>query len=179
MYADDTFLSKEVRNDLEIRQEIIPELLKIYDWLKADKLSLNILKTEFMITGNPRRFGNLSKILVIRVETKLIKSVKMTKCLGNITDQHLTWEDHIEYVSKKIRRNIGVLKRLRNVIPRDSLITLYKTVLGQNPPGKPPGQNPPDKIPLDKIPPRTKSPGQNPPIISQKTAPLLNTFCFI
>ena len=34
MYADDTFLSKEVRNDLEIRQELIPEFLKIRDWLK-------------------------------------------------------------------------------------------------------------------------------------------------
>ena len=29
LYADDTFLSKEVRNDLEIRQELIPEFLKI------------------------------------------------------------------------------------------------------------------------------------------------------
>ena len=29
MYADDTFLSKEVRNDLEIRQELIPEFLNI------------------------------------------------------------------------------------------------------------------------------------------------------
>ena len=28
---------------------------------------------------------------------------------------------------KKIRRNIGVLKRLRNVIPRNALIILYKT----------------------------------------------------
>ena len=82
-----------------------------------------------MIIGNPRRFGNLPKILAIRVENKLIKRVKMTKCLGNIIDQHLTWEDHIEYVSNKIRQNIGVLKRLRNVIPRDSLITLYKTLI--------------------------------------------------
>ena len=82
-----------------------------------------------MIIGNPRRFGNLSEILAIRVENKLIKRVKMTKCLGNIIDQHLTWEDHIEYVSKKIRRNIDVLKRLRNVIPRDSLITRYKTLI--------------------------------------------------
>ena len=90
MYADDIFLSKEVRSDLEIRQELIPEFLKICDWLKANKLSLNILNTEFMMIGNPRRFGNLSKILAIRVENKLIKRVKMTKCLGNIIDQHLT-----------------------------------------------------------------------------------------
>ena len=56
MYADDTFLSKEVRNGLEIRQELIPEFLKICNWLKANKPSLNILKTELKIIGNPRRF---------------------------------------------------------------------------------------------------------------------------
>ena len=128
MYAN-TFLSKEVINDLEIKQELIPEFLKICNWLKANTLSLNIHKTASMIIGNPRRFGNLSKVLAIRVEKKLIKRVKMTKCLRNIIDQHLTWEDHIKYVSKKIRRNIGVLKRLRNIIPRDSLITLCKTLI--------------------------------------------------
>ena len=83
-----------------------------------------------MIIGNRTRFGNLSEILAI--ENKLIKRVKMTKCLGNIIDQHLTSEDHIEHVSKKIRLNIGVLKRLPNVIPRDSLITLYKTLTEPN-----------------------------------------------
>ena len=129
MYADNTFLWKKVRNYLEIRQELIPEFLKICDWLKANKLSLDILKTELMIIRNPRKFGNLSEILAIRVGNKLIKKVKMTKCLGNIIDQHLTWEGHIEYVSKKIRPSIGILKRLRNVIPRDSLITLYKTLI--------------------------------------------------
>ena len=98
IYADDAFLSKGVRNDLEIRQELIPEFLKVYNWFKANKLSLNILKTEFMIKGSPRKFENLSKILAIRVESKLIKRVKMTKCLGNIIDQHLMWEDNIEYV---------------------------------------------------------------------------------
>ena len=100
MYADNTFLLKEVRNYLEIRQELIPEFLKICDWLKANKLSLNILKTELMIIRNSRKFGNLSEILAIRVENTLIKKMKMTKCLGNIIDQHLTWEEHIEYVSK-------------------------------------------------------------------------------
>ena len=44
MYSDDTFLSKEVRNDLEIRQELIPEFLKICDWPKANKLILICLK---------------------------------------------------------------------------------------------------------------------------------------
>ena len=38
-------------------------------------------------------------------------------------------EHHIEHVSKKIRRGIGVLKRLRNVIPRGSALSLHKTLI--------------------------------------------------
>ena len=78
------FLSKEVRNDPEIRQGLIPEFLKICDWLKANKLSLNILKTEFMIIENTGRFGNLSEILEIRVENKLIKN----------DDGKMSWRHH-------------------------------------------------------------------------------------
>ena len=71
MYADNTFLSKEVRNYLEIRQELISEFFKICDWLKANKLSLNILKTEFMTIGNPRKFANLLKILAIAIRIEI------------------------------------------------------------------------------------------------------------
>ena len=38
----------------DISTEIIPDFLKICDWLQANKLSLNILKTEYMIIGTEK-----------------------------------------------------------------------------------------------------------------------------
>ena len=58
-----------------------------------------------------------------------IKRVKHTKYLGLIVDDTLTWEKHIEYISTKINRNIGILKRTQNFLPKSSLITLYKTLI--------------------------------------------------
>ena len=110
MYADDTFVSNKTRSKFEIREELYPDFIKIYEWLKANKLSLNFLKTEFMVIGNPRKYGELKGLLALRVRDSLIRRVKQTESLGVIIDQILSWDSHIEYISKKIKRNIANAK---------------------------------------------------------------------
>ena len=44
-------------------------------------------------------------------------------------DDKLPWKEHIGYISTKIRRNIGKMKRIKDCIPRDSLILLYRTLV--------------------------------------------------
>ena len=51
-----------------------------------------------------------------------IRRVKIVKCLGLMVDDCLTWEHHIEYITKKINRSIAILKRVRHFLPRESLI---------------------------------------------------------
>ena len=45
-----------------------------------------------------------------------------------ITDDKLTWEQHIEFISGKMVCNIGILKHIRNYIPQESLLLLYHTL---------------------------------------------------
>ena len=49
---------------------------------------------------------------------RLLKRVKRIKYLGSIVDENLTWDDHIDHISVKIRRNIGILKMMRLTVPR-------------------------------------------------------------
>ena len=86
MYADDTFVSNETRSQLDIQEELYPDFIKIFEWLKANKLSQNFLKTEFMVIGNPRKYGELKGLLALRVGDSLIRRVKQTKSLGVIID---------------------------------------------------------------------------------------------
>ena len=44
MYTDDTFVSNETRSKFNVREELYPDFIKICEWLKANKLSLNFLK---------------------------------------------------------------------------------------------------------------------------------------
>ena len=59
MYADDTDLSVRIRNGNDISSKLVLEFLKICEWLRSNKLSLNALTIEFMIIGSHQRVGEL------------------------------------------------------------------------------------------------------------------------
>ena len=44
-------------------------------------------------------------------------------------DEKLKWKCHINYVSGKISRGIGVILKARKLLNRDSLITLYHSFI--------------------------------------------------
>ena len=104
-------------------------MIKICDWLRANKLSLNTLKTEFMLIGTSRNTSTIGDLLAIRINGDLIRRVYQSKYLGLIIDDKLSWKEHISYISTKIRRGIGVMKRIRGYIPNDTLIMLYKSLV--------------------------------------------------
>lgn len=134
MFADDTSLSKAFKNISELCEELIPAFSNICKWLKANKLSLNTVKTEFMITGTSQRLRHLdiapeTTPYALFVNDATIRRVRQVKNLGLIIDENLTWDHHIDYISKKIKRNVGILKRMRKILPTESLSMLYKTLI--------------------------------------------------
>ena len=134
MYADDTSLSKGFKSTDELKEQLIPAFCKVCEWLKCNRLSLNALKTEFMIMGTSQKLSNLDiypsmtpfKLTLNNYE---IRRVKKTKYLGMIVDDSLTWEDHIDYVTLKINRGIGIIRRVGQFIPEKSLLLLYQTLI--------------------------------------------------
>ena len=44
MYADDTHLTSALKKSSDLNTEILPEFIKVCDWLQANKLSLNVVK---------------------------------------------------------------------------------------------------------------------------------------
>ena len=87
-----------------------------------------------MIIDTSHRLNNLDSLpestpYLISIDGSYIRRVKQVKYLGLIVDDKLKWEEHIEYISSKIIRNIGVLKRTHDFIPQHSLQTLYRTMI--------------------------------------------------
>ena len=77
-----------------------------------------------MLIGSVQKIEPLNNLIAIRMNGRLLKRVKRIKYLGSIVDENLTW-----YISVKIRRNIGTLKRMRLTVSRESLVLLYKTLI--------------------------------------------------
>ena len=47
-----------------------------------------------------------------------IRRVKLVKYLGLWIDDNLTYEVQINHICSKMARNIGIIKRIRNFIPK-------------------------------------------------------------
>ena len=56
MFADDTNITVPGCTFAELEQVTNSELNNLYNWLKTNKLSLNIAKTEFMLISTRQRF---------------------------------------------------------------------------------------------------------------------------
>ena len=51
------------------------------------------------------------------------------KCLGVILDFKLTFEEHVNNVLAKVNKAVGLFHKLRNILPRATLITIYKAFI--------------------------------------------------
>ena len=128
LYADNTNLSTKVNKVSDFTDQLIPKFTDILNWLKEHRLGLNFIKTKFRPIGSVKKIQPLNNLIAIRVNGRLLKRLKKIKYLGSIVDENLTSDDHIDYILVKIRRNIGILKRMKFTVHPESLVLLYKTL---------------------------------------------------
>ena len=81
-----------------------------------------------MFIGTTQNITKINNLIAVRVDGKFIKRAKKVKYLDLVIDENMKWDEHVAYISSKIRRNLGVMKRLYD-IPLDSLVTLYLTLI--------------------------------------------------
>ena len=92
-------------------------------WTYANKLSLNVDKSHCMVFSNCRQYHlRVSKIQINDVN---IETVTQTKSSVILIDNKLCWSSHIEYLCSKIAKGIGIIKKVKYVINKDSFIGLY------------------------------------------------------
>ena len=51
------------------------------------------------------------------------------KYLGIMIDSDLSWKNHIDFISHKISKSIGIIAKLRHYIPRHLLLSIYHTLI--------------------------------------------------
>ena len=123
-FADDTNLFATGYNLNDIVSEINKEIANIYAWVKANKLSLNIDKTNFMLF-TPKCVPRSIKDIFI--DGNKIMEVTETKFLGVIIDCKLNWSPHITYISKNVAKCVGIIIKARKLFDQETLLTLYHT----------------------------------------------------
>ena len=125
MYADDTHLTYADNDICSIETSLNQDLSNINRWLIANKLTLNMTKTEFMLIGSRQKLNSLSAFPVLEINGTQLNRVNFTKSLGVLIDENLTWSNHINAITKKISSGIGSIKRISHCVPPATLHTIY------------------------------------------------------
>ena len=56
----------------------------------------------------------------------IVNVTSIHKHLGMIFDSKLSFDEHLKSVLKKISKTVGLLRKFQGILPRTSLITIYK-----------------------------------------------------
>lgn len=137
-YADDTVLLINGASWPETFKTANESLSQVYNWLNTNLLTLNKEKTLYLAhTVNQKtQPDNHFKIKIhsqncknyVNCSCLEIKSAKSVKYLGITIDRFLKWDEHVATTIKKTRNIQFIFYRLRPIITRQLIITVYKAL---------------------------------------------------
>ena len=58
-----------------------------------------------------------------------VSLTSLHKHLGMLLDYKLSYEHHLKSVLNKVKKTIGLLRKFQQILPRQSLITIYKSFI--------------------------------------------------
>ena len=130
MYADDTNVAFSAAIVADLETQINSDLEHIDLWLKANKLSLKVAQTEFMIISSRQKLQSSNDYTInINVGGVQINQTNQSKYLGLATDENLSWKADIHEISKEVCSSIDALKRVRPFVSLHTAIKIYKGLI--------------------------------------------------
>ena len=121
-FADDTTVFASDSDINGVQASVNRELVGVDNWLKTNRLSLNVSKT-YMIISNQKN------ALDIKIRETILTKVSTVKFLGVTLDANLTFKDHLNKVTSNISKSVGVMRRLHCQLPANVMIKLYYSLV--------------------------------------------------
>ena len=120
MYADDHqfYVVRSTLSDVHDDLAVCAESAS--SWYRANLLKGNLDKYQTMALGCGRK--SMDSIMIDNHE---VRSTECLKLLGVCIDNNLRFDEHISSISKKSAQRVGVLMRLRNLIPTQTNVVKY------------------------------------------------------
>ena len=124
-FADDTTIMDK-SDDLNVLNDSLEtEANKVLLWFNANKLIINLSKTNSMLFSNHNRAKNLN----ISLNNNKIETLNETTFLGVVIDNKLSWKAHVKHISNKISKSIAILKLVKYSFPTDALRVIYMALI--------------------------------------------------
>ena len=122
-FADDTNLLCLSNSIKKLNKQVNADLKHLVNWLNANKISLNVKKTEMVIFKSKQK--KLEGDLKIKLCGKRLYPTESVKYLGVKIDANLTWQHHVNDLSIKLNRANALLFKIRKYVSPKILRSIY------------------------------------------------------
>lgn len=112
----------------ELEDKLNTDLEILCNWFNNNLLTLNVEKCKFVIFGSPRKLNSFCD-LSLDINTQILERRKTFKYLGIKLSQNMSWSDHIDALSKKVNQRLGVLRRVKHLLPLHGRLNLYNYLI--------------------------------------------------
>ena len=130
LFTDDTNLTASGNCIPYLENAVNSDLENLRKWLIANRLTLNVVKTEFMLIGTKQMIESISNLqLNVVIESNPVKQVTECKTLGVTVDQHLSWKSNTENICKKMTSGISALRRRKEFVNRQTLVSVCNAIV--------------------------------------------------
>lgn len=128
LFADDTVAIISQKNLNTLYLSANREMTNVSLWFKANKLALNLTKTNYILFRSRKRRVPLT-LPPLFIDDVPISQLHDVKFLGVIINEYLDWAPHISALSKSIARSVGILRKLKFVLPCNVLKIIYYALI--------------------------------------------------
>ena len=125
LFADDTCLILQDKDLNTLHIKVTAEISSVSNSMAANKLTLNVAKSHVIVVEPNSRNSEQKLTLSVTHITQGLTTVKCTKYLGIILDDQLSFNAHIDMLTKKLSRAVGSLCKLQSFLNKTRLLDLY------------------------------------------------------
>ncbi|KAL9985896.1 hypothetical protein ACROYT_G008349 [Oculina patagonica] len=135
IFADDTTLSASAPfTDITgFCAKLCESTQALETWTKNNRFKLNTGKTKSMVVSGSRlspTTGDMGTEMEIRTkEGVVLEQTTSHKLLGVHIDQDLSFNDHVDYMCKKLAQRIETLRSIRHYLPLNERLTFYNAII--------------------------------------------------
>ena len=124
LFADDCLLYRVISNQ-EDAASLQEDLDHLQEWERDWQMVFNPDKCEHIRITNKRKIVQTS----YKIHGQVLKETNKAKYLGVTIDSKLTWNSHVDVVTKRANQTISFLQRNLSACPKDIKALSYKSLV--------------------------------------------------
>ena len=128
LFADDTTLLDSHKDLKSLETHANKEMNKVQNFMQANKLSLNLKKTEYMLLRNSKNTKNTNQFK-LKLNDYEIQEVEEIKFLGIKIPTDLKFKTHYEHVISKMKSGLAALNMVKKTLPTRTKLQIFNALI--------------------------------------------------